>query len=337
MDTLATFDDMAENELAVVAKLHHTGRDVEDVRHDGERFYRPICAIGEGRTLFPDWMLSQKYLRGTYRLLLQDERNNGLETSSLTWPSKARGDVRPIIPFAGISGFELLEQSDVAQCEAEIARLTAAMRVQDGKIWIQCGEPCFRLRNTPHQGLVIELSFSDQDEGSNVEENFISALDPQGLRDQWEIVSSPKDRERGFVVGSVDIIEPSVFTTDFDDIGFTKYARTVASAIASYLAADGWNNDGRRLMESEVDDVDLWNRLRRTIRAMNDAGTANAGDDEIVMQGSELWARLGGAHHVRSRYCSGETVGRWFDSLVRRWMDRRIELDAIVSQLPKYR
>lgn len=336
METLATFDVLDDSAFPIVARLHHIGRAVEYVRHDGERFYRAICAVDQGRTEFPSWMQSKNYLRGTYLKLLDDERRNNLESSDLTWPAKGRSGARPYVPFSDIAGFELLDQDDVTRCEAEIARLTAAIRVYGGKVWIQCGEPCFRLRNTGHQGLTTELSFADQDEGIDIEESFISGTDPQRLRDQWEVVASKKDREQGFNSGSIEILAPSVFTTDFDDIGFMKYARTVASSIAYHFAADGWHSDGRMLMETEPDDVDLWNRLRRCIRSMSDAGTAAAGDDDLVMQSSELWSRLGGSHHSRSRYFSGETVHRWFDFAVRNWMDRRIEIDAIVSQPPRY-
>lgn len=336
METMATFDVMDDSAFPVVAKLHHIGGAGEDVRHDGERFYRAICAVEEGRTSFPTWMRAENYLRGTYLKLLDDERHNSLERSDLTWPSKGRSGARPYVPFSDISGFELLDHDDVTRCEAEVARLTAGIKVHGGKLWIQCGEPCFRLRNTGHRGLTIDLSFADQDEGIDIEENYISATDPQRLRDQWEVVAYPKDREQGYSAGSIEIIAPSVFLTDFDDVGFMKYARTVASSIAYYFAADGWHNDARMLMATEPDDVDLWNRLRRSIRAMSDAATAVSADDDLVMQASELWKRLGGSHHAKSRYYSAETVGRWFDSVIRNWLDRRIELDAIVSQPPRY-
>ena len=269
METLATISVLDDSTFLLVARLRHVDRAAEDVRHDGESFYRAICAVEEGRTSFPTWMLSENYLRGTYLKLLDDERRNSLERSDLTWPSKGRSVGRPYVPFSDISGFELLDHGDITRCETEVARLTAAIRVHCGKVWIQCGEPCFRLRNTGHRGLTTELSFADQDEGVDIEENYISATDPQRLRDQWEVVAYQKDREQGYSAGSIEIIAPSVFSTDFDDISFMKYARTVASSIACYFAADGWHNDGRRLMATEPDDVDLWTRLRRSIQSMN--------------------------------------------------------------------
>ncbi|MCV9964027.1 hypothetical protein OIU34_19285 [Pararhizobium sp. BT-229] len=336
-ETLATFDVMEDADFPVVAILRHAGGSSDDVRHDGEHFYRAVCRVEDGRSAFPQWMLKENYLRGTYLKLMEDERRNSLEHSELTWPSKGEGrrKERRHVTFSEVAGFELLEREDVTRCEGEIARLTASIRLWGGLIWIQCGEPCYRLRNSG-TGLKTELTFADQDEGKDVDEAYISATDPQRLRDQWEAVSDRKAREEGYRDGAVEILDQAVFEQDFDDVAFMKYARLVARGIAYYLAGDGWFSDGRQLMSAAPDDVDLWSALRRSIIAMEAAGTATAGDDDTVMRAAELWSRLGGSFHARSRHYSRDTVAEWSGIAVRSWLDRKIEFDAIVAPVSGY-
>lgn len=331
-ETLSTFDVTEDADFPVAAILRHCDGSSDVVRHDGEHFYRLVCRVGDGRSAFPQWMLKENYLRGTYLKLMEDERRNSLEHSDLTWPSKGEGrrKERRHVPFSEVAGFELVEAEDVTRCEAEIARLTTSIRLWGGSIWVRCGEPCYRLRNSGNV-LKAELSFSDQDEGDDIEEAYISATDPERLRDQWGTVANQAARSEGYRPGIVEILAPEVFERDFDDAAFIKYARIAARGIAYYLAGDGWFSDGRQLMSAAPDDVDLWNALRRNIIAMEAAGTAAAGDDDIVMQAAELWHRLGGSFHARSRYYPRDTVDRWSGAAVRNWLDRKIEFDDIVA------
>lgn len=336
-ETLTTFDVTQDADFPLVARLRHADGVSDDVRHDGEHFYRAVCRVEDGRSAFPQWMLRENYLRRTYRKLMEDERRNSLEDSELTWPSKGEGrrKERRYVPFSEVSGFELVEREDVSRCEAEIARLTESIRVWGGSIWVRCGEPCYRLRNSGNV-LKVELSFADQDEGEEIDEAFISATDPERLRDQWEAVADRTAREAGYRPGVVEILAPSVFERDFDDAAFVKFARITARAIAYYLAGDGWFSDGRQLMSAAPDDVDLWNALRRNVLAMEAACTAAAGDDDIVMRAAELWYRLGGSFHARSRYYPRDTVDRWSGAAVRNWLDRKIQFDDIVPPAPEF-
>lgn len=331
-ETLATFDIMQDVDFPLVARLRHADGGSDDVRHDGEHFYRSVCRVEDGRSAFPQWMLRENYLRRTYMKLMEDERRNSLEYSELTWPVKGDGGrkERRYVSFSEVAGFELVERDDVTRCEAEIARLTASIRVWGGSIWVKCGEPCYRLANSGNV-LKVELSFADKDEGNDIDEVYISAADPERLRAQWEAVATRPAREAGYRPGVVEIIDPSLFVRDFDDAAFMKYARLTARGIAYYLAGDGWFSEGMQLMSAEPDDVDIWNALRRTILKMEAKGTAAAGDDDTVLRAAELWSRLGGGFHARSGYYSREAVADWSEPGIRSWLDRKIEIDDIVA------
>jgi hypothetical protein len=280
-------------------------------------------------------MRANNYLRRTYLKLLDDEHRNNLEHSELTWPAKGEGRKkgRRYVPFTEVAGFELLDQEDVSRCDSEVARLTEALLVCDDRIWIRCGEPCYRLADSSNLHLGTHLTFSDQNELRAVDEIFISATDPDRVRAEWGVVADRQDRIAGFKRGSIDILAPELFITDFDDIGFAKYATTTARGIAYYLSQSGWRDDGETLMSTDADDIDLWNMLRRTIDGMNAHGTAAAGDDDIVLRSVALWERLGGAYYVGSRHFPKETINNWFASTIRNWLDRKIELDAIVANV----
>jgi hypothetical protein len=330
---MARLKVVGASEFPVVARLNHLEGAAEDVRHDGNSFFRPVCAADEGRTAFPGWMLANNYLRRTYLKLMDDERRNNLEYSELTWPAKGEGrnKGRRHVPFSEVAAFEMLDQVDVARCEAEVSRLTDALLVCDERIWIRCGEPCYRLTENSSLRLETFLTFADQDERRKADEMHISATDPERVRTEWGVIADKDDRIKGFSRGTIDILAPELFVTDFDDIGFMKYAATVARGIAYYIGKGGWHDDGETLMSTDADDIDLWNALRREITAMNAENTAAAGDDDLVLCNVALWERFGGACHVGPRYFDKETVNRWFGSTVRNWLDRKIELDAIVA------
>jgi hypothetical protein len=327
---MATFDVTQDADFPLVARLRHANGNCEDIRHDGEHFYRTVCRIDEGRSAFPKWMLQENYLRRTYLKLMDDGRH--IEYSELTWPNKAEGrKERRHVPFTEVASFELVESEDVSRCETEIALLTASIRLHGGIIWIRCGEPCYLIRS--QNRLTAGLSFSDQDTGANIEEMYISASHPELLREQWEAVATKTERDAGYYPGVVEIIDPSVFERDFDDAAFIKYARITARAIAYYLSGNEWFSDGQRLMSAKPDDIDTWNALRRTILTMEAAGTASAGKEETVTRAAELWSQLGGCFSAKSGFMDRQMVGRWCDPVVRRWFDRKIELDHIVSPL----
>lgn len=334
-ETLARLKVVGGSEFPVVARLNHLDGETEDVRHDGKSFFRSVCAADEGRTTFPGWMLANNYLRRTYLKLMEDERRNSLEYSELTWPAKGEGrnKGRRYVPFSEVSSFELLDLDDVSRCESEVARLTEALLVCDDKIWIECGEPCYRLADSSNLHLGTHLTFADQNELRAVDELYISATDPDRVRAEWDVVADKDDRIKGFSCGSIVIIAPDVFVADFDDIGFMKYATTVARSIAYYLAQSAYRDDGEALMRTDLEDIDLWNSLRRNIDAMKAGGTASSGDDDIVMRAVALWERLGGGCYPGARYFPQESVDKWFGSTVRNWLDRRIELDAIVTKV----
>ncbi|MBY3432945.1 hypothetical protein HFN89_01975 [Rhizobium laguerreae] len=329
---MARLKVLAGGEFPVVARMNHLDGQTEEVRHDGQSFYRSICEVGSGRTIFPEWMRAENYLRRTYLKLMDDEHRNTLEFSELTWPAKGTGrnKGRRYVAFSEVSGFELLDQGDVSRCEGEVSQLTEALLVCGERIWIRCGEPCYRLANSRNLHLDTHLTFSDQNERRAVEEMYISATDPERLRAEWRIVADQQDRARGFAAGSIDVLSPSLFVADFDDIGFVKYSDTIARGIAYYLSRH-WHGEGEMLMATDPDDIDLWNALRRTVNTMTADDTAASGDDDVVMRAAELWERLGGACYSGSRYFSKETVNEWFGSTVRNWLDRKIDLEAIVT------
>jgi hypothetical protein len=333
-ETMDLLKVVGDSEFPLVARLDHREGGHEDVRHDGTSFYRPICAVGNGRTAFPKWMLANNYLRRTYLKLMEDEQRRSLEYSELTWPpTKTRGGKRerPEVPFSEVEAFELLDPVDVARCEAEVSRLAEALLVHDNRIWIKCGEPCYRLSENKSLQLETTLTFSDQDERRKIDEMHISATDPERVRTEWGVIADKDDRIRGFSPGVISVFAPELFVTDFDDIGFAKYATTAARSIAYYLSQRAWHDESETLMATELDDIDLWNALRRTIGAMNEMGSAAAGDDELVLRAVGLWKRLGGASYAGSRHLPGDVIDKWFGSTVRNWMDRKIELDDIVS------
>ncbi|MCS4090112.1 hypothetical protein [Rhizobium sp. BK176] len=332
-ETLARLKIVVDSEFPVVARVNHLNGDTVDVRHDGVSFYRPICAVEGGRDEFAKWMLENNYLRRTYFKLMDDEQRNSLEYSDLTWPVKGSGrnKERRYVPFSEVSTFEFLDADDVSRCEEEVARLTDALLVCGNRLWIRCGEPCYRLADSSHLHLGIDLTFSDQNEMRKLDEIYISARDPDRVRSEWGVVADRDDRIKGFARGTIDVLDPKLFATDFDDIGFMKYADMVARGIAYYISRDAWRNDDETLMASDPDDIDLWNALRRTVSSMRAVGTASSGDEDLVMRSVELWERLGGAYYVGSRHFHKEAVAKWFGSTVRNWLDRKIELHDIVS------
>jgi hypothetical protein len=336
VETQAELQSKEDVNFRVVARLRHADGRIEDVRHDGREFYRDVCATEEGQTRFPGWMVEEKYLRNAYLKLMDDERRSALEYSDLTWPNKeGLGQPRKYVSFLDVLGFELLDQTDVARVEGEVTRLTEALTISQGRIWVRCGEPCYRLWDQRNNELATELTFADQNEAIAVDEILISATNPERLGEEWARVADAADHRNGYAAGSIEILDSTLFVTDFDDVGFVKFADMIARGIAYYFATDYWGEDGQALMASSPDDVDLWNALRRSVTRMKENGTAAEEDDDTVMRASSLWLRLGGAIH-RPRYIDPRKVELWSSSTIANWLEREIKFDSIITPPPAY-
>lgn len=319
---------MNSTDLHIAARFCHSDGKIEDIRHDGTTFFRRVCGVNEGTSVFPAWMKYSKYLKKIYRKLLGDDHQNGLEYSEHTWPVKPRSRGRPHVSFADVVGFDLLNGDDVACCEGEVARLMEALRVYDGSIWVRCGEPCYRLWRGNNRSNEIQMTFSDQDEANRVDEQYISALTPDLLEHERLRLTGQRDRQFTSP-GAIEVIIPDYFITDFYDRGFMKFARFVAHGMAYHLTLRNMSEPCEALMGSAPEDIDLWNELRRTITRMEEAGTANAGNDELVVRAAERWMQLGGGVST-PRYSSWELNEEWFGTVVNTWLDRSIDFNRIV-------
>ena len=320
--TVAVMTEIPErhpDDLPVVARANQ-----EEIRHDGSSFYRKVAQLSDIATLFPEWMRDNGYLAGTFRGLMEDSQGrNNVEYNEHTWPTRERNRPRKAVSYDEVKTFDRVDIDDLDRVDEEVYRLTGEMRVCDGQLWIRCGEPCYRLHLKSDNNIHVEATFLDRDVNPSVQESWMSAMDrDEALAETARIAAVPY---RIGEAADIEVIDESLFTTDFTDRAFMKFTYFVVTGIAGYLGANGMHKPGVALMETDPDDVDLWNATRRCLRRMTAHGTSLAGDDEMVMRAADLWSKLGGVSQT-PKYCPGPTVDLWFAETVRRWLDRPVSL-----------